>query len=119
MRKSNENNNKNSESGLASSVNVEPAFSRTCHMDGWNQKKVKQLPPINQLAEDPEEPQNIRHSFGGSNTQSIMLRSSSAFSEMCNQEVEQVEERHLFAFENQLFKVSVVFRNGKPYARMK
>lgn len=47
MRKSNENNNKNSESGLASSVNVEPAFSRTCHMDGWNQKKIKQLPPIN------------------------------------------------------------------------
>ena len=41
MRKNNENNNKNSESGLASSVNVEPAFSRTCHMDGWNQKKVK------------------------------------------------------------------------------
>ena len=47
MRKNNENNNKNSESGLASSVNVEPAFSRTCHMDGWNQKKIKQLPPIN------------------------------------------------------------------------
>ena len=81
--------NKNQESktaqeiSLINSTNTDPGLSKTCHAIGWNQRKNSQLPPINEMIEDIDHHQeNIRHSSfsGGSITESVMLRSSNAFS---------------------------------------